>query len=457
MSLPVMIKNHLDASAVEFATVTREQLNGEARSLLQKTAKSVVLQDTDGLVLAVIPADRSINLDAVQKHLGRKIDFVPPRDYVTLFKDWAPSQFSPFATNYGLCVLVDSSLAELETVYFDSGTTDTFIRVGQDAFRKLHTNADFNLSFAQPMNAASAAPAKTATPSPTPAKTAAPSLKFNVEKITELPPMPDMAHKIVTLNANPYARVQDLAAIVELDPSLSAQIVRYARSAFFGYRGRINSIHEAIARVLGYDLVMNIALGIAAAAPFKHSRKGPLGLDAYWKHATYSAILAQSLSTAVGKGVRPRQGMAYLAGLLHNFGFVVLGHLDTSTFNTLNDAVAANPETPVVELERSIVGATHTEIGAWLMQAWNMPGEVITTVKEHHNADYAGNFAPYVHLIRLVDHLLKRFELGDAPDSNLPVDAMQSLGITPTQIDTKLNKLLEAREELDHIAQTLAA
>jgi HD-like signal output (HDOD) protein len=282
-------------------------------------------------------------------------------------------------------------------------------------------------------------------------------MKFRVEKITDLPPMPEMAHKIVTLNANPYARVQDLAAIVEVDPSLSAQIVRYARSPFFGYRGRINSIHEAIARVLGYDLVMNIALGIAAAAPFKHERSGPLGLDAYWRHATYSAILTQSLSATVGKGARPRQGMAYLAGLLHNFGFVVLGHMYPDSFRQLNDAVVANPDTPVIELEKSIVGATHTEIGGWLMQAWNMPGEVVTTVREHHNVDYAGNFAPYVHLVRLVDHLLKRYELGDAPNSEIPADAMQSLGVAQTQIDAKLNKLLEARDDLDQIARTLAA
>lgn len=455
MSLAAMIKQHLDAAAVPFELVTREQLNGEARTLLEKTAKSVVLQDHDGLVLAVIAADHGINLDAVQKHLGRKIALVPPRDYVVLFKDWGPAQFSPFAKNYGLRVLVDQHLASQDVVYFETGVNDAYVRVNQAAFRKLHGNAHFDLAFTRSLNGsksgATAPAAAAATVKP------GPSFKLRAEKITELPPMPDMAHKIITLNANPYARVQDLAAVVEVDPSLSAQIVRYARSPFFGYRGRINSVHEAIARVLGYDLVMNIALGLAAAAPFKHARSGPLGLDAYWRHATYSAILTQSLSVTVAKGVRPRQGMAYLAGLLHNFGFVVLGHLYPDSFKQLNEAVAANPQTPVMELEMSIVGTPHTEIGAWLMEAWNMPGEVITTIHEHHNTNFTGNFAPYAHLVRLVDHLLKQYELGDAPTADVPTDVMQSLGITQTQIDAKLNKLLESRDELDHIAHTLAA
>ncbi len=454
MSLTSMIKQHLDAGAVTFTLVTREELNGEARTLLEKTAKSVVLQDEVGLVLAVIPADHGINLDAVQQFVGRKIELVPPRDYVVLFKDWGPTQFSPFAKNYGLRVFVDQHLAAQDVVYFDTGANETFVRVDQAAFRKLHANAHFDLKFAQPINSAAPAVAK---PKPQAAPQPSASLKLRVEKITELPPMPDMAHKIVTLNANPYARVQDLAAIVEVDPSLSAQIVRYARSPFFGYRGRINSVHEAIARVLGYDLVMNIALGLAAAGPFKHTRGGPLGLDAFWRHATYSAILTQSLSATVGKGVRPRQGMAYLAALLHNFGYVVLGHLYPEVFKQLNDAAAANPDTPVTELEMSIVGTPHTEIGAWLMEAWNMPGEVITTIREHHNAGYVGNFSAYAHLVRLVDHLLKKYDLGDAPNGEIPVDVMQSLGVAQTHIDTKLNKLLESRDELDHIARTLAA
>jgi HD-like signal output (HDOD) protein len=278
-----------------------------------------------------------------------------------------------------------------------------------------------------------------------------------VQKVTELPPMPEMAQKIFALNANPYARVQDLAAIVELDPSLSAQVVRYARSPFFGYRGRINSVHEAIARVLGYDLVMNIALGIAAAAPFRITREGPLGLSAFWRHATYSAVLAQSLSAACTTGVRPRQGLAYLAALLHNFGYLLLGHLYPQEFTRLNDAAAAQPSVAINVLERDIVGTSHAEIGAWLMEAWNMPGEIIATVREHHNAGYDGANAGYVHLVRLVDHVLRKHGLGDADSDGVPPELLQQLGLSPVQIDAKFNKLIESRDELDDIARTLAA
>lgn len=459
MSLATLIQNHLTAHGVPYTVVTRgvsSDENIDTRVPLSKTVKSVVLQDRDGLLIAVIAADRGLNIPTLQQLLQRSIELVPPHDYVTLFKDWAPTTFSPFAKNYGLRVLVDAHLADQDLMFFENSNPDEYVRVDRAGFRQLHENARFELSFTTPMNTGAMPSVTTATPAAQfSAKTE--RMKFRVQKTTELPPMPEMAQKIFSLNSNPYARIQDLAQIVEIDPSCAAQIIRYARSPFYGYRGKINSIHDAVARVLGYDLVMNIALGLASAAPFKHTRTGPLGLEAFWRHATYSAVLTQSLCGLVSKGPKPRPGMAYLAGLLHNFGFLVLGHVYPAEFKRLNEAVAAQPQMAIAELEAEIAGVSHSEIGTWLMAAWNMPAEITTVVREHHNADYSGHFAEYTRLVRLVDYLLKKFDLGDAPSRDLPAGLVQSLGLTDIQIDTKFNKLLESRDELDSIAQHLAA
>jgi HD-like signal output (HDOD) protein/prolyl-tRNA editing enzyme YbaK/EbsC (Cys-tRNA(Pro) deacylase) len=459
MSLATSIQNHLAAHGVPYTVVTRGvagDADAELQIPLSKTVKSLVLQDRDGLLVVVFGADRALNIPTLQQLLQRSIELVPPQDHVTLFEDRAPTTFSPFAKNYSLRVLVDTHLAEQDLVYFENGNLSEFVTVDRAGFRQLHASARFELNFAQPMSTGAKATDTRATPA-TQFSAKAERMKFRVQKTTELPPMPEMAQKIFSLNSNPYARIQDLAQIVEVDPSFAAQIIRYARSPFYGYRGKINSIHDAVARVLGYDLVMNIALGLASAAPFKIARNGPLGLNAFWRHATYSAVLTQSLCGLVSKGPKPRAGMAYLAGLLHNFGFLVLGHVYPVEFKLLNEAVAAQPQTPVAELEAEIVGVTHGEIGAWLMESWNMPAEIIAVVSEHHNADYSGHFAEYARLVHLVDHLLKKFDLGDAPSSDLPAGLAQSLGLTDVQIDTKFNKLLESRDELDSIAQHLAA
>jgi HD-like signal output (HDOD) protein len=292
---------------------------------------------------------------------------------------------------------------------------------------------------------------------PEPAKPSVSDIKERIEKITELPPMPEMAQKIVLLNANPYARAEDLARLVELDPSLAAQIVRYARSPFFGYRGQISSIKDAIARVLGYDMVMNIALGMAAASPFKIPKSGVLGLEAFWLHATFTAALTQELGKVVPKNLRPKPGITYLAGLLHNFGFLLLGHLFTDEFNALNKAVSANPDRPIMDLEIEMLGADHAEIGAWLMKAWNMPEEVIVTMREHHNVQYQDKHAVYPNLVLLADRILKKYGLGDAAEIDLPESFIQKYNLNEMRLEPVINRFLEGREDLESIARVLAA
>ena len=115
------------------------------------------------------------------------------------------------------------------------------------------------------------------------------SIRRRIEAITELPAMPEMARRLLMLRSNPYSDVDDLAKVVEMDPSLSAQIIRYARSPFCSDRGNVVSVQSAISRVLGYEPVMNIALGIASASPFRIPMEGPLGLRGYWRDAIYCA------------------------------------------------------------------------------------------------------------------------------------------------------------------------
>lgn len=286
-----------------------------------------------------------------------------------------------------------------------------------------------------------------------------------IECVYELPPMPEMARRVLALRNDPDADISDLAAIVELDPSLAAQVVRYATSPLHGYRGRISSIHDAITRVLGFDLVMNMALGLATGRSFRNPADGPLGLRAFWRHAVYSATLAQGIARRMPRELRPEPGLSYLAGLLHNFGFLLLGHLFPPEFKLLNKLAAAQPEAEVTALERCMLGMGqardafelgHARLGAWLMQSWQMPAEIRVTVCEHHNPDYSGDHAVYSHLVLLTDRLLKRHDIGDAPHGELPAASLARIGVGEAELEALAAALLEQGEELEGMAGTLA-
>ena len=281
------------------------------------------------------------------------------------------------------------------------------------------------------------------------------NLQTRLESLTTFPPMPEIARRIIELGPTPD--VGELVAIVNLDPGLSAQMMRQAASPFYGYRGKVESVRDAVTRVLGIDRALRLAFGIAAGRGLLSPPEGPLGRKVIWVHAVYSAALMQSLAGSIALGIEASPGLCYLSGLLHNVGFLVLGHLFPEDLNALNKLVTSEPGMPVIELERRLFQSDHAEIGSWLMRKWNMPAEVITAVCCHHDSGYSGEHAPYANLALISDRVLQRLDLGDAGSEDLPVGMLTDLGLDEDDVTGALQDLLEVRSDLDSLARYLAA
>jgi HD-like signal output (HDOD) protein len=127
-----------------------------------------------------------------------------------------------------------------------------------------------------------------------------------------------------------------------------------------------------------------------------------------------------------------------MAGLLHDIGFLLLGHLRKAEFNQLNAAIRKNPEIPVHTLEQKIVGTNHNILGGVILQKWGLPEPLVITAREHHNSHYSGAHHLYPALARLSDHLLKLYEISDintGTASNslyeiLEIDEAKALAVT---------------------------
>jgi HD-like signal output (HDOD) protein/prolyl-tRNA editing enzyme YbaK/EbsC (Cys-tRNA(Pro) deacylase) len=469
MSTSITVRRYLDKQDVQYSLVKCPvDAQGRWRGKLgdispSSVARAMILKDVNGLVMAILPVTHRLNLAALNHQLHRQLQPASEIDYRGVFADCSPGILPALGEAYGFETVVDDSLLNLDFVHVASGNEGELIRISGQDFQLLHSNAWYGHVFSQIAEAPSrskTAPAtgrSTATNSPAANMASAATIRQRIERTTQLPPMPSLAQKIIQLNANPYAHAEDLAKLVEKDPSLSAQIVRYARSPFYGYQGQVASVRQAISRVLGYDMVMNIALGVAAARPFKIPVDGPLGLQAFWRHAAYSAAMCQALCSLVPRERRPRPGTAYLAGLLHNFGYLLLGHLFPKEFELLQDAVRQSPGTPIMELEQRLLGITHMEMGAWLMEAWSMPQEIVVVQQAHHNPDYNGPYASYVHLVALADKLLKGQNMGDAPDAEIPDNIHETVGLNAEQIQEVLARTIENREEFETMARQMVA
>jgi len=469
MSTSITVRRFLDTQGVPY-TVTRIRRGDDGRLLSEgreippaSIAKAVILKDIRGMLMAVFPITRRLSLNTLNRQLHRRLEPASEADYRGVFADCAPGLLPALGEAYGFETIIDDSLLDQNHVYLASGNAGELIRLSGADFQLLHSNAWYGNTFSSiaegPMRKrpASETPLPPATGPDDSGIMPIADMRRRIERINELPAMPSLAQRIIQLNANPYAHAEDLAKLVERDPSLSAQIVRYAQSPFYGYPGKIASVRQAISRVLGYDMVMNMALGIAAARPFKLPLDGPLGLAEFWRHATYSATLIQSLCKIVPRDKRPRPGTAYLTGLLHNFGFLLLGHLFPKEFNLLSKALCKEPEIPVVEQEQRLLGISHMEMGSWLMEAWNMPEEILVTQREHHNTAYDGPHASYVHLLLISDALLKSHEIGEASSNELPQRSLLALGLSEEDAMGVLESTIENRKSIDTMARQLVA
>jgi len=216
-------------------------------------------------------------------------------------------------------------------------------------------------------------------------------VRQRLEQTLELPPLPISSQRILHLYADKNGGTDELCKIINLDPSLSAQVVSWASSAYYGAPGEIKSVEDAIIRVLGFDMVMNLALGLSMGKVLESPKNGPKHYDDYWFTAVYFASLMDAITEKLPIGIRPRTGHAYLAGLLHNFGYLAISAILPSHFTILSRYLEANSHLQANIVEMQLLRLSSEQIGTWLLRHWSLPESICNGIryskKTHYNSD----------------------------------------------------------------------
>lgn len=286
-----------------------------------------------------------------------------------------------------------------------------------------------------------------------------------LNRLYKLPPMPETAIRVMNLASDPDAEIANLAAVIERDPSLAAQVMRYARSALFSYRGDLNCVKDAVTMVLGFDRVSQIAMGLSAVRAFNIPAEGALGLKRFWQHSLYCAVLAQALALLADPDLEINEQEAYLSGLLHNFGILLIGHILPGEFKEINRLRESETELSMAEIEATVFGQEeqavlslgHGSIGSVLLKLWGMSDTIITVAGMHQKVGYQGDHRKYVELVQLSNALLWEQGIGDEPSNHSATELMLSLRIKEEQGRALLDALLEQFKTLDEMIVKVAA
>lgn len=468
MEMAESLRRYLQKKAVEFRVhphvleTSLSKLCDEMGIDPEQTAVPVLLRtQKQAFLMAILPLSRSLDLDRLAALLRREFLYLDEAETSAWFLDSEPGAEPPVAEPYDLPCIIDRSLFDQPRIFMRGGSHRALVSFDIANLTKLYQSypkaviSNPSVFSAATSDALAAEDPRTIT-----------AIYNALDKLQRLPPIPAMALRLLEQASSPESTAADLADTIELDPSVAAQVMRYAGSPYFGYRGNLDSVQDAITRVLGFELVSNIALGIASSKAFSVPQQGPLGLRAFWKHALYSAVLAQSLARKINRPGVINPARAYLCGLLHNLGVLLMGHLFPQEFRLLNHELERYPQRSLQDIERSLViggdaqqfiRLGHDHMGGYLLEKWNLPEAVSVCAYHHHDDEYEGECSEYASLIRLSNLLLAQKGIGDAGLAGAELDEWSNEFITREDAETVLDKVMELCPELDNLADNMAA
>lgn len=276
------------------------------------------------------------------------------------------------------------------------------------------------------------------------------NLREAIKNLDSLPALPFIAQKLLTLNVDSEAGQKQMLALIEQDPQILARIIGLANAPIIGASRKISSIAEA-ALVLGINRIKSVATGIAMMSVKAGGSGGSLNLHDLWMHNLGIAFAMMAIGRAMPRQSRPQDDFIFLAGMLHDIGYIALAHLDPQRSNELHTYQAAAPKRPVLDIERSLLDICHDELGAELARHWNLPAEIISVIRYHHTPDAteAPKDQPLIRMVYIAEKMLPSFGMGEQVEVGIHDSDWEALGISPEHAE---EILIQAAEQADQAA-----
>ena len=421
----------------------------------EQRIQAVLLEDAVGAMLVLYPQSQLLDLNHLAELTGRKLAAVKPERLQRMLDKHKLGCLPGLPPLTSSPCLYDDRLLQQSSLLVESGQPGVLLELTTETFKSLvgkASAAHFGVPLSSiQLNLDRPDDDRAEITQAVQAFTAR-RIQQRLEETIEIPPLPETAQKIIKLRVDPDATVDDITGVVETDPSLAAQVVSWAASPYYAAPGKIRSVEDAIVRVLGFDLEINLALGLALGKTLSLPKDSPQQSTPYWQQAIYCAAVIEGLTRAMPRGQRPEAGLTYLGGLLHNFGYLVLAHVFPPHFSLICRHQEVNPHLNHSYIEQHLLGITREQIGSWLMRFWDMPEELATALRFQHDPEYQSAQAPYANLLCLARNLLASRGIGSEPLGELPQSLFERLGISRQQADDAIDNVLQAEVALRALA-----
>lgn len=252
-------------------------------------------------------------------------------------------------------------------------------------------------------------------------------LKSLVSQVTSLPSMPDLYLALLEELQKEEPSLDKVGDIIARDPGMCAKLLQLVNSAFFGLPQKVSNPAEA-AMYVGVEIIKALMMTLQFFALFERVRIPEFSFDALWAHCLATGMIARKLARLERFEHREAE-VAFTAGLLHDAGKLVLATGLPSQYQAVLRLQKQRP-VPLWEIEREILGASHAEVGAYLLALWALPDPLVETLAWHHRPAESLNLTLSPLTIVHVADLLEQEER--TPKEFLPPldrDYLQQVGV----------------------------
>ncbi len=226
-----------------------------------------------------------------------------------------------------------------------------------------------------------------------------------IEASGKLPVLPEVLLTLLSACDDQETSLSDIADIISRDPALSLRVLQLVNSAYYGFRHSFNSIEQAVI-YLGANTVKHLAVTTSVHQVFKQKQGNGSAqpeADSFWYHSLMSATIARRLALETG-GCNADE--AYLAGLLHDVGKLLLVSAFPKSYCLKSPHVMSSPED--LQRESDLTGLNHCEAGAWLVRKWSLGSLVADAIEYHHEPlEQVTEAFPLVKIVYLANVLAK--------------------------------------------------
>jgi putative nucleotidyltransferase with HDIG domain len=218
-----------------------------------------------------------------------------------------------------------------------------------------------------------------------------------ISGIETLKPVSQVTSRLTQLIDDPETTGADLAAVIQYDQSMTANVLRMCNSAAMGGVRKVTDVKQAV-NLLGMDQVASLVMLAGSAPNFQSGQAGyDLGYGDLWRYSVSAAVIARELAKEKKEA---DISLVFTSALIKDLGKVILHTYIADAFEEIRDNVNGKNKS-FLEAEKEVLGIDHAELGALATEKWGFDPKMVDIIRHHHNpmeGEYPGLALPIVYM-----------------------------------------------------------